>query len=58
MPARLRFQLSVDAPPAGDKGRMNKRCKPNGEARRIATVRGTAMGHAMKVRAATITWHT
>ena len=56
-PAKLKYQIDVEALPPPDKDRLGKQCKPEGKTPCVATVDGTEIGDPMKIKAARIKWY-
>jgi hypothetical protein len=56
-PAKLKFQINVEALSTEDKHRLGGQCAANGKTPCIVTVQGAEMGDPMKIKAAKITWY-
>ena len=55
-PAKISYQINIQALPEADRARLTKQCKPKGKTPCVATIVGTEMGDPVKVKAATIKW--
>ena len=56
-PAKLKYQINVEALPEADKERLTKQCKSDGKTPCVATVDGTEMGDPVKIKAVKIKWY-
>ena len=56
-PAKLKYQITIEALSAEDKDRLGKQCKPAGKVACVVTIDGTEMADPVKLKATKIKWH-
>ena len=56
-PAKLKYQITIEALSAEDKDRLTKQCKPAGKTPCVVTIDGTEMADPVKLKATKIKWH-
>lgn len=56
-PAKLNYQINIEALAAEDRDRLGKQCKPAGKTPCIVTIDGTEMADPVKLKAAKIKWY-
>ena len=56
-PAKLKYQITIEALSAEDKDRLAKQCKPAGKTPCVVTIDGTEMADPVKLEATAIKWY-